>query len=251
MIRLRWWVAGLIGLAIAPTPVAAADLGKIDRTIRKEPKYKSKPKYALLVFGPEAKTRVWVVQDRETLYIDRNSDGDLTGTGERFTLEFSNGRTGNGYLKDCKIEVRDADTKTRYLITAIGSYPENDKVDFERSLIAYVDIKGQVAYRQYCSAKFGANPDKAAIAHYHGPLTIEPKRIYWKLTPELSRLPLGDSPGDISALVGTMDAEHGCWVVVCSDNLPKALHPVVEVEYPAKKAADAAIKKRYQLKERC
>src|SRR5438067_566227 len=41
----------------------AADLAKIDRTIVKEPAYKSAPKYCLLVFGPEAATRVWLVLD--------------------------------------------------------------------------------------------------------------------------------------------------------------------------------------------
>jgi hypothetical protein len=56
----------------------AADLTKIDRSIRKEPTYKGKPKYCLLVWGPEAKTRIWLVQDGNLLYIDRNRDGDLT-----------------------------------------------------------------------------------------------------------------------------------------------------------------------------
>ena len=64
----------------------AAGLTKIDRTIAKEPAYKSKPKYCLLVFGPEAKTRVWLVLDGDTLYVDRNGNGDLTEKGERFVL---------------------------------------------------------------------------------------------------------------------------------------------------------------------
>jgi hypothetical protein len=75
MFRFGLWMAGLIGLGITIAPTAAADLSKIARTIRKEPHYKVKPKYALLVFGPEAKTRVWIVEDGETLYVDRNADG--------------------------------------------------------------------------------------------------------------------------------------------------------------------------------
>jgi hypothetical protein len=41
-------------LVVGHTAVTAwgADLTKIDRTIAKEPAYKSKPKYCLLVFGP-------------------------------------------------------------------------------------------------------------------------------------------------------------------------------------------------------
>jgi hypothetical protein len=50
-------------LFLTPSLALAADLSKIDRTIKKEPKYKGKPKYCLLVFGPEAKTRIWLVLD--------------------------------------------------------------------------------------------------------------------------------------------------------------------------------------------
>lgn len=248
MFRFRWWMAGLGALAIVLTPAAAADLSKIERTIRKEPKYQGKPKYALLVFGPEVKVRVWVVEDGDTLYVDCNGDGDLTSKDERFTREFPNSTRWNW---NCNIEIHDPDKRTRYLITSIGTYAENDKPDAEQHLMANVDIKGRIDYRQYCDAKLGASPDKADVAHYHGPLMIEPKRSFWKLTPELSHLPIGDSPGDINALVGTMDAERGCWVVVRSEDLPKELHPVVEVEYPASKAGDSSIKKRYPLKERC
>ena len=31
---------------------------------------------------PEAQTRVWIVQDGDTLYVDRNGNGDLTEPGE-------------------------------------------------------------------------------------------------------------------------------------------------------------------------
>jgi hypothetical protein len=253
MFRLRWWMAGLIGLAMVLTFAIAADWKEIVRTIRKQSDYKGKPKYALLVFGPEAKMRVWIVEDGETLYVDRNGDGDLTGEDERFTLTLSGNKNQHGSLQDCNIEIPDSDKKTPYVITSISIRPEpdGDDADAERHIMVNVDIKGQVSYRQYCDAKLVENPEKAAIAHFHGPLTIGPQTVNWKLTPGLSRLSLGDSPSDIRAVVGTMDAERGCWVVVRSEDLPKDLHPVLEVEYPGKKAGDAPIKKRYRLEQRC
>jgi hypothetical protein len=250
MIRYGIWLVGL-GL-LAATPALGADLSKIDRTIGKQPEYKGKPKYALLVFGLEARMRVGMVLDGQTLYVDRNGDGDLTGKDERFTLDYPN-RNLNGYgsLKDCNIELRDPDKKTRYLIQAIGIYPEGNKPNPERILDVNVEIKGpRVSYKQYCGVLMGNSPDKASIAHFHGPLMIEPRRIYWKLTPEWSRLPTGDPAGEISAVVGTMDAERGCWVVVRSEDLPKDLHPVVEVEYRSSKT-DEPIKQRYRLEQRC
>src|SRR6266702_3291632 len=64
---------GVTTVLLAGAPSPAVDYTKIDRTIAKEPRYQSKtPKYCLLVFGPEAKTRVWLVLDRDVLYVDRN-----------------------------------------------------------------------------------------------------------------------------------------------------------------------------------
>jgi hypothetical protein len=37
----------------------------------------------LLVFGPEAKVRIWLVLDGDALYVDRNGNGDLTEPGNR------------------------------------------------------------------------------------------------------------------------------------------------------------------------
>ena len=58
----------------------------------REPAYTSRrPLYGLLVFGPEAKARVWMVLDRskpdagpyDVLYADLDADGDLTEPAER------------------------------------------------------------------------------------------------------------------------------------------------------------------------
>jgi hypothetical protein len=69
------------------------DLSKIDRTIAKEPVYQTKtPKYCLLVFGPEAKTRMWLVLDGKVMYVDRNGNGDLTGADEQVPPNPKNGR---------------------------------------------------------------------------------------------------------------------------------------------------------------
>jgi hypothetical protein len=84
-----WLAVAVAGPARAADP---SDLAKIDRRIGKEPKYTAKdPLYALYVFGPEARTRVWAVLDKskpdsphyDVLHFDRNADGDLTGTDER------------------------------------------------------------------------------------------------------------------------------------------------------------------------
>jgi hypothetical protein len=66
----------LVTLVLAPcaSQLTAADLTKVDRTIIKEPTYEGKPKYCLLVFGAEAKARVWLALDGDTLYVDRDGE---------------------------------------------------------------------------------------------------------------------------------------------------------------------------------
>ena len=65
MIALRH-IAVYAWVLIGPAAFGA-DLSQIQRAIAREPAYLTKPRYGLLVFGPEAKTRVWLVQDGDVL----------------------------------------------------------------------------------------------------------------------------------------------------------------------------------------
>src|SRR5437763_16402292 len=105
---MRYLVPALL-LSVS-APALAADLSVVDRTILKEPAYKGKPKYCLMAFGPEAKTRVWLVLDDENLYVDRNGDGELTAD-ECFPHH------GRG-LKP--FEITDPSSKGRYNVLGIG-----------------------------------------------------------------------------------------------------------------------------------
>ncbi len=71
----------------------AGDVVKMDRTIKKEPVYRYKaPRYALLVFGREAKDSVWLVHDGDTLYVDRDGNGDLTRPGKKVSITVDKNR---------------------------------------------------------------------------------------------------------------------------------------------------------------
>jgi hypothetical protein len=76
------------------------DLGKLDRHIAREPVYNTKqPLYGLLVFGPKADKRVWLVLDSskrdrgpyDVLYVDRNADSDLTAPNKRLQAKAPEG----------------------------------------------------------------------------------------------------------------------------------------------------------------
>jgi hypothetical protein len=231
-------------LLLATLPASGVDYATIDRTLAREPAYRSRsPKYALLLFGPEAKLRVWLALDGDAAYLDRNGDGNLTAENERFAK-----------WSDCKqIEIADPDGTTRYVVTSIGVRPDGDRP--QARLDVNVDIKGPVEYRQYCDLELRDSPSKAAVAHFHGPLTVGPRTINWKLPPQLA-LKAGADPTELPAVVGTMDAAHGCWVVVRSHTgersaFPAGICPVVDIEFPPKTPGDPPVKRQYQLDKFC
>ena len=85
------WAYVLLSAAICHA-ADSPELKEVDRKPPKEPAYTSRrPLYGLLLFGPEAKARVWMVLDRsgpdagpyDILYVDLDADGDLTEAGER------------------------------------------------------------------------------------------------------------------------------------------------------------------------
>jgi hypothetical protein len=62
--------------------------------------------------------------------------------------------------------------------------------------------------------------------------------------------------GELQAHLGTMNAEHGCWVVVRSHlgegyAFPKGVIPVVDVEFASKTAAGPPLRRRYELNKFC
>src|SRR5262249_14910455 len=108
---MRLLPLALAGLAFWAAPAAATDLAKVDRTIKKEPAYKNRPLSGLLVSGPDARARVWVVLDGTTLYVDRNGDGDLTAPDERLPNQ------GQGAKP---FTVTGPDGKERYQVRSLG-----------------------------------------------------------------------------------------------------------------------------------
>jgi hypothetical protein len=247
--------ATLACLVLAAAPAAAVDYDKVGRRLAKEPKYQTKtPRYVLLLFGPEARLGVWVVLDGETLYVDRDADGDLTGADERFATE-----------SDCKaVEIADPDGKTRYVIDRVQTdhslytpkmLRERQEKGLPPGLGVYVSIKGAVEYQQYCDVvEMKADPRAAALAHFHGPLTVQPMTIDFKL-PAGAALRKGPDPTEFRAVVGTLSEKHGCWVVVRSCDgkkaaFPDGVRPVAEVEFPAA-AGEKPVKKTYTLGGYC
>ncbi|MCK5148688.1 hypothetical protein KAR48_18180 [bacterium] len=78
----------LLLLTFILTNASAQDFKSVDRSIKKEPKYKTKnPRYCLLALEQDLKTPIWMVLDGPELYIDLNRNKDLTDDGEYLKLK--------------------------------------------------------------------------------------------------------------------------------------------------------------------
>jgi hypothetical protein len=75
---------GLAGMLPGQQPDAATGLAKARRALTAEPEYQGKPRYLLMAMGQPITRSVWIVLDGTTLYVDRDGDGRLDGTKERF-----------------------------------------------------------------------------------------------------------------------------------------------------------------------
>jgi hypothetical protein len=173
-------------LVVGSTAVTAwgADLTNIDRTIAKEPAYKSKPKYCLLVFGPEATTRVWLVLDGDMLYADRNGNGDLTEEGEQLVAAPITGSSGS---KGREWKVGDVTapggkvTYTGLTVLDISEVVDSTFKSCGLGIAVNVPIGSTRAFQRAGSVvhptegynlRFADRPKDAPVIHFGGPLRI-------------------------------------------------------------------------------
>jgi hypothetical protein len=199
----------------------------------------AEPEYCWLVFGPEAKIRILLRLQGNKAYIDRDGKGEFIGR-EKTVFD------GQQYFGVDDLRIADPDNQATYTITQIS----RSDAPHPRGVSVSVRVQGPVEYGEYCGVEMTPSPENAKEAHFHGPLTVE-------LTPKAPwTLQRGGKPTQLRVNIGTTDEQKGCWVVVTTEPskgqsaFPKGVHPVVDVEFPAKDQGPA-IKRRYPLDEPC
>src|SRR5262245_38561078 len=222
--RIARLVPTLVWLAIASAAASAVDLTKIDRTIAKEPVYESKaPTYCLLVFGQEAKTRVWLVLDGDVLYVDRNGDGDLTQKDERVMPQRPplDDRWHDYVIGD----IVDVDRRTKYPDLRLRAMKGGEAI---LSVRAYGGHKQQTGYDDG-SLRFADRPQMAPIVHFGGPLSIRVRPF---------NLVRGKTDAEIWAEMGTAGRGEGtfAWIWDWKTRL------VAEMEFPGRDPRTERIK---------
>jgi hypothetical protein len=228
-------VLALTGLVIASLSAGAGDLTRIDRSILKEPAYETKaPKYCLLVLGPKAKTRIWLVLDGKTLYVDRNADGDLTAAGERL-----DGRDGVFKIG----ELLDPVTGRKHTELIVNVDRRVERSD-DTSYIQPFEITGRVRGKYAFTAvpAFADRAKDAPAVPLDGPLT---PRIFGDVGLTLHR----DRDTTLSIhLIGQGDKAA---IYVEYDGIPAEVRPRIDMECSGKTKMDDLVRSTTYLKDRC
>lgn len=228
-------LTALAALVLGVAPAGAVDYTKIDRTIAKEPAYESKPLYLLMVLGPEARTRVWLVLDGDLLYVDRNGNGDLTEKREckeARRIHYANQKepTFEFHIP----EIVEADGRTKYSDIYFHVSLDGPK----RFLWGpyWIEVPGK--YRQSTGGGWLAETRQAApIIHVNGPLTMG-----FNKEPVLRR----GATVQLDAWIGTPGYGHDRPTKVQYESgpakddqskfgVPSGIHPVAEIEFPSGK----------------
>jgi hypothetical protein len=229
----------------------AVDLTKIERALRKEPEYKTKARrYCLLVFGPKADYRVWLVLDGETLHVDRNGNGDLTEAGESTGPQGRN--TDPCSFKPVAILAPDGKTEEKLEFALYGWFDYTAGKDSPQ-VSQYVSV----TWKGRCFGSWGdetgeciwgRKPQDAPILHIDGPL-----QMGFEVHASNALERKGDGEFELNVGVGTKGLGKGAFLHLCyaNDAIPKDLYPTALLEFPSKTPGGPPVLVRAVLKKRC
>lgn len=264
--------SGLLAIFLVPVFATAADPLKIDRTIGKEPKYAGQPKYCLVAFDAEGKERLWLVHDGDSLYVDRNGNGDLTDDGEKITAEKPKvtpadgsksyhfdvgevtiaGKTHKGltvYGESLKRYAPADAGKWAYVQAALKKEAETlcymVRIESERTGVKGGSSDGRVAYSVgpfdlTGVLQFAATRDNAPVIHLGAPLQV----TFYAQTTKMR----AGRTSDFTLCVGAPGVGPGTLAMLAYEGtIPESAHPVAEILYPG----DKPEKQSVELKQRC
>jgi hypothetical protein len=251
----------IAALCVLTATSRAADLSGIDRKIGPEPAYREMPRYCMLVFGRDAEHKVWLVHDGDTLYVDRNANGDLTEPAEKVVagedggmFEVGDVPAGNRTHKRLMVHVMkfewiaqiDTEAKKRsrqdpnarhYLLL----------IDIELPGLVGGGIGGRVTHVVEHDAngflEFADAPQRAPVVHFDGPREVV---LFGR-----PRLTVGRTT-DLVAGIGMPGIGAGTTAYLGYEGIvPKGLSPQADIAFAPADAGQQPIRQHYELKHRC
>jgi len=214
------------------------DLSKVDRRII-EPTGLVNPRYCLLVFGPQAKSCVWIVVDGEKVYVDRNGNGDLTEA-EAFEPDERPEHLQDGGYHQWTYSLGDlapGSQSEKHTGLTLDRYQDGDGPIHS---VLSVWVGGVTLQCAGWGPLFTESRDTAPIVHFGGPVVAKPLRG--------SVLRVHSERQELHFCVGTPGLGNDSFAYVGCEAVPADLHPVVEVAWPG---GGTGFKERFALLRRC
>jgi hypothetical protein len=239
---IRWTLLPLL-LACSSLAAAPPDLADIDRTIQQEPTYQKKPGYCLLVFGPRADTRVWLIQDGETLYVDCNANGDLAEAGESFRPIDHRDLNGVERYRDWKYEVGDltpAEGTVKHTRLKLTYFQKGGE---PAAQVISVLVNGAVLQYAGWGPLFALRREEAPVIHFGGPVVCRTLRG--------GTVSLSKKSNDLHLCFGTPGLGKRAFAFVGYEAVPEDVRPTVEIEWPAADPGSPAVRTKVTLDQRC
>ncbi len=211
--------------------------------------------YGLLVFGPEAEKRVWMVLDKsksdatryDVLYVNVNANGDLTEAGERLVLG-DNGQDAGGEQRFRLAEFKDPATgekHTGFSVRLSGGTSQDDPPNVMVSLKWRDKFKMAGGYPEDPDSgymKFAEKPADAPIVWADGDGPYRFQRWYG------DKLTIG-AADDLKVFVGQPGRGNSTFWAFTDHYLPEGEGVQATLVY--RDAADKEQRAVCELKERC
>jgi hypothetical protein len=218
--------------------VPLPDLSGVDRSLVPLPGWHD-PRFCLLVFGKrEPKARVWLVEDGDTLYVDRDGSGSLADPAKAFGAIRSDYGTRELPNHEWTYRVGDVTPGGSEKHTGLEVVRYQSGGD-EPKYVINVRTSGKTWQCAGWEKIFAKDRESAPVIHFGGPVV-----------PKLLRAEKFTSGEDreLHLCVGTPGLGKGSFAYVSCDDVPRNVHPVAKIHWPGDGLQSD---ERYLLKKRC
>ena len=239
MLNAIRFIVFAVAMLVSCQLFAAPNLSKIDRSIGKEPEYESQPRYCLLVFGEKARTRVWLVEDGEIIYVDRNANGDLT---EKDEAIHPTKKRDLGNYRDAIYEVGDivpANGSPKHTDFKLSKYQTTGK---PVSYVVKVKVNGKLQQFAGWRPIFSESRQKANVIHFGGKFIPRPLRD--------KELSLTKNDQEVHLCLVTPGLGNGTNAMLGYEAIPSDVTPIAEIVWPSTESGKT-IQSEVTLVHRC
>ena len=214
-------------------------LENVTRTITKEPGYASIPKYLLLVLGEKADSQVWIIEDGEKLYVDKNGNGDLTDDGPALTPSDRRQLGDTGWDFDYVLDELVLSNGSRHTDFSLARWNYGEKED---GYGLRLTLHGETPMYAGWTPFWAGSPAKASIIHFGGALT--PKMLRYR------DFEIGSETRRLSVAFVNPGVGEGAAARLSIDALPKTVIPELQIEWPVAER-NAPLHTSHRLDQRC